>query len=375
MSKTMDLTSKLRQKLVIDRLAETDWLAGTKSPLVVELDTTESCDLACPGCISEDIMATGNRFSNERLLELGKEFYDSGVKAVVLIGGGEPLAHPAVGDLIEFFGTHDIHVGITTNGTFIRKHLDVIAKYSSWTRVSMDAATNGMFQKLRPSKKGGSKFDFIVDNMRRLAEIKRGKLGFSFLIQTEADGPGIVSNINEIYQAGLLARDIGCDYFEVKPSYQFRDGIDHALMVHDQKQMDIARQEIERLEELETESFRVMKAINLEFSLTGRQEVQLKDYKKCPATELRTLVCPSGAFVCPYWRGKEQMKIGDATEMSFGEIWDGTTRQRVMEELDASRHCQFHCLRHKSNVETIEIKKQIDSNEAVQIVEEFDRFI
>ena len=376
MSQTMDLITKLHQSFVYRKIEETDWESGTDGPLVVELDTTESCDLACPGCISQDIMETQNRFSDERLLELGREMYEAGVKAVVLIGGGEPLAHPAVGDLMEYFGTHDMRIGITTNGTFIRKYLDIIAEYSSWTRVSMDAGSSELFNKLRPAKSGkGSRFDFIVENMEMLAKVKKGKLGYSYLIQTAADGPGVISNVNEIYQAAELARDIGCDYFEVKPSYQFREGADHALVRHDSELMGAAKEEVERLEELETDSFKIIRAINLKYSLEDCEPVQLKSYKKCPATELRTLVCPSGAFVCPYWRGKEDMRIGELHNTSFADMWNGARRKEVMNHLDASRHCHFYCLRHQSNEEVIKIIEKQKSNEPVQLVEEFDRFI
>lgn len=371
----MDLTTKLHQDFVVEKIFKTNWNMGTDSPLVVELDTTEACDLACPGCISEDIMKTQNRFSNERLLELGKEFYEAGVKAVVLIGGGEPLAHPAIGDFIKYLGEHDIHIGITTNGTFIKKHLDVIAKYSSWTRVSMDAASDKVFSTLRPSKGGKSKFDLIIENMRMLAEVKTGKLGYSFLIQTEADGPGIISNTHEIYQAAELARDIGCDYFEVKPSYQFRNNMDHALMRHAPKDMEEAKQQVARLDELETASFTIMKAINLEHSLNGIQEDQPKNYHSCPATALRTLICPSGAFVCPYWRGKERMRIGDLHNTSFASMWHGEIRKKVMEYLDPSVHCKFHCLRHDSNIETFKLIQAKEANETISTIDEFDRFI
>ena len=371
----MDLTSKLHQKFVLDKIYGSDWDSGTSNPLVVELDTTEACDLACPGCISQDIMVTNNRFSNERLLELGQEFYESGVKAVVLIGGGEPLAHPAVGELITYLGEHDIHIGITTNGTFIRKYLDQIAKYSSWTRVSVDASSVGLFDKIRPSKSGKSKFEFIVENMRMLAEVKAGKLGFSFLVQTEADGPGVQSNVHEIYSAAKLARDIGCDYFEVKPSYQFREDIEHALMKHDSELMQQAKTEIERLDELETDEFSILKAINLAYSLDGISEDQPKDYSKCPATELRTLVCPSGAFVCPYWRGKDNMNIGDLHTTSFSDMWRSEKRKQVMEYLDPGEHCSFHCLRHESNLEVIKLAESGEQGEKKEPVAEFDRFI
>ena len=89
MSRVMDLTNKFYQDLVLQRIANTDWVKGNSSPLVVELDPTAACDLACLGCISEDLTSVGNRFTDDRLLRLGEEFIECGVKAVILIGGGE----------------------------------------------------------------------------------------------------------------------------------------------------------------------------------------------------------------------------------------------------------------------------------------------
>lgn len=371
----MNLVKKLHQKLVIEKIQSTNWDNGTSGPLIVELDTTEACDMACPGCVSEEIMEAGRKFSSERLMQIAQEFKEIGVKGVVLIGGGEPLAHPAIGDFMQYLGENDISLGITTNGSFINKYIDIIAQYSSWTRISMDAATNEMFSILRPTKGGGSKFNLIVDNMRKLAKVKKGKLGFSFLVRTEIEGPGIVSNIHEIYDAAVLARDIGCDYFEVKPSYQYRNNSVHSLVQHDRRRMEEAKKQIERLEDLVTDKFSIMKAITLDASLSGADYNQPKDYKMCPASELRTLVTPSGVYVCPYWRGKDQFNVGNAVSTSISEIWNSKKRKDVQYFLDASKHCPFHCLRHETNLEVYKMIHDINNNKAIDSIEEFDRFI
>jgi hypothetical protein len=211
--------------------------------------------------------------------------------------------------------------------------------------------------------------------MRLLAKSKKGKLGYSFLIQTPADGLNIESNIGEIYDAAILARDIRCDYFEVKPSYQWRNGINHALMKHSKVFMEEAAREVARLDELETPTFKVLCAINLKYSLEGVEAPQVKEYKGCPSTHLRTTVTPTGVFVCPYWRGKEHMRVGDVNTQSFKEVWGGALRKEVMERLDASKDCNFHCLRHDTNTAAINIKNKLDADETIVSVDEFDRFI
>lgn len=239
----------------------------------------------------------------------------------------------------------------------------------------MDAATDDMFSKLRPTKGGGSKFNFIINSMKELAKVKTGKLGFSFLIRTETEGPGVVSNIHEIYDAAVLARDIGCDYFEVKPSYSYRNNAVHSLVKHDHTKMEEAKKEIDRLEELVTDNFSIIKAITLDASLAGGQIDQPKEYKMCPSTELRTLITPSGVYVCPYWRGKEQFNVGNAATTPLQELWQSDKRKKVQKWLDASSHCQFHCLRHDTNLEVYNMIEDIHGGKKILTVEEFDRFI
>jgi sulfatase maturation enzyme AslB (radical SAM superfamily) len=209
--------------------------------------------------------------------------------------------------------------------------------------------------------------------MRQLAKKKKGDLGFSFLVRTEADGFGIESNIHEIYPAALLAKEIGCDYFEVKPSYSYVGGQAHALVVHSAERMEEAKKEIARLDALSDDNFRIIKAINMEDSLARVEHRQQKTYETCPVAELRTLVCPSGVFVCPYWRGKEKFRIGDAHTMSFSEIWNGERRREVRKYVNPCTVCSFHCLRHESNVEVLNIIEQ--GRDEIEMRDEYDRFI
>ena len=102
----LNLHEKLFQESVINRLKENK-VSKNPKPWVIELDPTTACNLACHGCISANLLNQGG-FKRERLKDLAKEFYDIGVKAVVLIGGGEPMAHPEFGTIVDYFYEHDI---------------------------------------------------------------------------------------------------------------------------------------------------------------------------------------------------------------------------------------------------------------------------
>ena len=364
----LDVVSKLRQQSVVDKVNSVDWSQGSDSPLVVEFDPTTACNLACPDCISIKLLNQGG-FERQRIREICQEFVDGGVKAVILIGGGEPLAHPDIGWVMEFLSSHDIKLGLTTNGILISRYMDIIAEQVSWCRVSMDAGTSETFRHFRPNAKGTSEFDRILENMRQLSARRKGKLGYSFLILTEFDREGRVksSNVGEIYQAAQIAREVGCDYFEVKPSFDLQ----HYLIEQPGDLMALAKEQIDLALGLERDDFKIAGATNLHFTLEQLGREQPKEYSRCNVAQLRTLVTPSGMYPCPYFRGAPDKRIGDLRHQTLSDVWNGKKRLEVMDKLDPSKDCRFHCIRHSSNLEL----EDMIAHPPTETVPDYDPFI
>jgi sulfatase maturation enzyme AslB (radical SAM superfamily) len=208
----------------------------------------------------------------------------------------------------------------------------------------MDAGTSATYGVFRPDRTGASVFDRVVANMRALAAAKTGALGYSFLVmsRTEADGR-VVSNHHEVLRAAELAHDIGCDYFEVKA--MFDD--DHHVVGVSEEVLASVDEQLSRAARLGGDAFQVIDSSTLRSLRAHDGPVQPKAYDHCRIAELRTLVTPSGVYVCPYHRGNERARIGDAVTESLPEIWARSDRRIV----DPGRDCRFHCARHRSNLE------------------------
>ena len=352
----LELSRKLHQKSVVERINQIR--EGKRpAPWVVELDPTSACNLACPDCISIKLLNQGG-FLKERLVALANEMVEAGVKAVILIGGGEPMAHPAFGDIVDIFGRGGLHVGVTTNGTMISRYQTQLAEHAKWVRVSMDAGTPETYLRFRPAPNGVCRFDDVIVQMRAYAKVKTGKMGYSFLVLTDAKDN--FSNVGDIYEAGRLAKEIGCDYVEIKPSYD----LDHYLIAQPMEHVETAREQIATLRMLADDGFRVITPATLEDVLDGTRLHQPKEYTTCAVSEMRTLITPTGAYVCPYFRGKADKKIGDLTKQSFTEMWQN--RPGVV---NPSLDCRFHCIRHQSNL----MLENWDGTQAV--VEDYDWFV
>ena len=373
--KALSLEDKARQTSFQNRFESfLDNKNGLSKPWVVELDPTTACNLACHGCISASLLNQGG-FKRERIKEMAKEFAEIGVKAVVLIGGGEPMAHPEFGTLVDYFYENDIHVGVTSNGTLIHKYHDSLAHRTKWVRISVDAGCEEVFQQYRPHASGKSQFNKVIDGMRELSKSRSTKLGFSFLVlekvgsdrtRNEEGKNYVETNATDIYKAAQLAKDIGCDYFEVKPSF---DPF-HFLNDTSNIMAEIIKDELRKSSHLIDDKFKIISPYTLDRTLEG-EKLQEKKYSRCLTAEMRTVVSPSGVYVCPYHRGNKNLQIGDANTESFKEIWEGKTRKEIMEKLDPRKHCQFHCIRHNTNI----LLEKIASGENIEKISDYDRFM
>ncbi|MEO3812580.1 radical SAM protein [Sphaerisporangium sp. B11E5] len=364
--RNLDLAGKLYQRSVFPGVADVAHGLRLPSPLVVDLDPTTLCDLACPECISSGVLHKG-QFSKDRIVRLAHELAGSPVKAVILIGGGEPLMHRAIGTIIEVLYDAGIQIGLVTNGTLIGRYLDQLSEMASWVRVSIDAATVPTYDKFRPSRRKSSVFPLIVQNMRDLAARKRGALGYSFLLMQRFDAEGRVTDTNyhEVYEAGKLAKDIGCDYFELKAMLDD----DHFTVNQSPGDIALVEGQVTRLRELEDENFHLLGSSNWETVRQGDDPEQPKDYSTCHIAELRTTVTPNGVFVCPYHRGNPKAKLGDLDdETTFADLWARADTTVV----DPRHDCKFHCARHKANVEIAALPGRPGP---VELIDDYDPFI
>ncbi|MBF0543582.1 MAG: radical SAM protein [Candidatus Riflebacteria bacterium] len=363
----LSLAGKLNQKSVRERLQE-HFAHKQTGPWVIELDPTTVCNLACHDCISVNLLHQGG-FERERLKELAREFKEIAVRAVVLIGGGEPMAHPEFGTIVNYFYENDIHVGVTSNGTLIERYLDILAEKAKWVRISVDAGSNEMFHEFRPAPNGKSLWPTVIEGMRKLGNRKKGKLGYSFLVLSKCDSDGnvIKSNVSDIIQAAHLAKELKCDYFEVKPSFDML----HFLVNHSVEVHGVVAEQLKQIQHLQDDTFKIISPYTLGEALEG-SATQLKTYHRCLVTEFRTVVSPSGVFVCPYFRGNLNMRLGDANKQTMQHIWTSEKRKTVLRRLNPSIHCTFHCIRHSSN---LLLEKWLSEGFPQETIEDFDFFI
>jgi len=339
-SNELNFIDKVLNSEVRPKINEFITTGKTNGPIVVEFDPTSNCNFSCPECISQELLNNG-QLSSERIVELIHEFHKAGVKGVIFIGGGEPLAHSSMPKPIVLVRELGMAVGLTTNGSLIGRYKDEIAEHVSWTRVSLDAGTEATHSLFRPSKIKNA-FSKIVSSMADLAKIKTGILGYSFLI-FQRNNTKTETNCAELFLAGELARDIGCDYFEFKPAVNSK----HHLIPISPVLRGLLLDQMEKLSTLNSKNFRVIYPQSITHLLNQESADQPKNYNSCPSLELRTVVTPSGIYPCPYKRGI--LTIGDVSK-NFNDFWESKERINIIKKINPSRDCPFHCIRHETNL-------------------------
>jgi len=156
--------------------------------------------------------------------------------------------------------------------------------------------------------------------MKSLAVKKKGILGYSFLLLSKFDKNGklVSTNAVDIEKAGILAKDMGCDYFEVKPAFDLM----HYLQQQDIKVTDITNNQLKAIKKLNSDIAFIdscdIKPKRFKIKIKSFTEKKIKIYSLHKADEIYTIVS-AASILAKYIRDKEIYKL----QRRYGLIGSG----------------------------------------------------
>lgn len=108
-------------------------IAHAIKPIHIQLNPTNRCNLKCSfcSCSSKD----DTEMSLAQVFDILERFKKLGTRAVTISGGGDPLCHPNINEIIRRCVDLDIDVGLVTNAVLLDK-LDRDLKIT-WCRISL----------------------------------------------------------------------------------------------------------------------------------------------------------------------------------------------------------------------------------------------
>jgi MoaA/NifB/PqqE/SkfB family radical SAM enzyme len=189
-------------------------------PLSVVVDPSNSCNLACPGCVHSDRARESNWFDwkpgivSASRLEALLDRYGPTALFVTFYNYGEPLVHPETPRFIRYAKKYLLRTMLSTSLSLPR--FDAKAYVESGLDhmvLSIDGATQAVYERFR--RKGN--LELVFQNIRKLVQAKR---------ESGRSTPIIVwrllafeHNVHEIPAAIEMARSLGVDQFEAMPAW------------------------------------------------------------------------------------------------------------------------------------------------------------
>lgn len=310
------------------------WMKGENIyPIELEIGLTNACNHRCIFCAVDYTGYKPERINADMLKANLSELSAKGLKSIIYAGEGEPLLHTDAYDIINYTKSLGIDAAVSTNGVLLTAEASrECLKSLTWIRFSVAGIHNDTYDKIQQGKPGD--LDKVLINMQEAVRVKRDQkltttLGVQLLL--------LPDNKNEIVEMGQRLKEVGVDYFTIKPFSQHPQS-QHILQVDYKEMLELENQ----IKELETDEFKIYFRAHAMKKLESR-----RCYKHCWALPFMVYVDAKGnLWPCIVFMGKDGLKYGNLYEESFCQIWEGSHRKEIINQfmkMDLEKNCREIC--------------------------------
>lgn len=309
------------------------------TPEVVEIFPSNFCNYHCPHCRFRLVHGPTTSFMEfETISKLLYELKGKQTKFIELSGGGEPLLHPNIEEIIELLISLDLRVGLITNGSVLINNDQLVSKLlkcCNWIRFSVDGFAKETYQKVH----GLDDFDInlLFDTISKFVQKRNDlpRIGLKILLSKP--------NQKDAILAIRKAKELKVDYLQLKYL-----SFPEEMVLSDRKQSAITKKikkEIKKGYE------------NLVVDLVPAYKGAPPVYQKCLMTFLHPLIDWDGRiYICAFFdHRKEQHSIGNVSDGGFFKHWDSSDHLDVFHAIDPMT-CMPNCpmLRYQPVIEFIQ---------------------
>src|SRR5688572_2443576 len=307
-------------------------------PVCLYLETTNRCNLLCTTCprTYEELEPPAD-MSWELFTSIVDQIPD--LKRAVLHGVGEPMLVKNLPKMVRYLKDRGTYVLFNTNGTVLNEKNGraLIAAGLDELRVSLDASNAKSFLAVR----GVDFFDRILRNVRRFRELQ-AREGYT-RPRVSAWLTGLKETISELPAFVRVAADIGVKEVYLQRLVYFDEGAIGKARPDQALYEKMTREEAGYIEEATT----LAQSLGMTFSASGaasepemslKRETDGSPWSLCrrPWSVMyftangRALPCCIAPFA---QHGYENYTLGDATQSTFREIWNGLSYASFREAL------------------------------------------
>lgn len=323
-------------------------------PIYTEFELTGKCNCNCIFCgVDYLVNKSADTIDTAVAKRVLDELHALGNRSVMIAGHGESILHDDADDIIRH-SSGLMSTSLTTNGLSLTEDKLPLIDGLKWMRFSIngcDPDNYAVIHKVRPEM-----FDVLLSNVESAVRRKRG-LNLDVAIGTQL--VLLEENAGGVTGLARQLKDLGVDYFSVKP-YSQHPLSNHHLTVDYDKHVQLAAQ----LSELADDSFKVI------YRARSMAKVsQKKPYKTCYGTHFLSFISASGdVWECNVFAGDERFLIGNVLDESLEGIWRGEKRQSVrkfMEEDMDIAECRDICRMDECNCYLWRLKNPLDHDDFI----------
>lgn len=310
------------------------WLKGELIyPIEIEIGLSGACNHRCIFCAVDYMEYKPTILDADLLLKNIKIMAKGGVKSIIYAGEGEPMVNPRAAEIIRKTKESGIDAAMSTNGVlFTKERVDEALGSLTWVRYSIAGATDETYEKIHQCKKGDLKR--ALDNMEYAVKVKKDNnldttLGAQLLLLPE--------NRDEVVKLAKIIKEIGFDYFTVKPFSQHPSS--KAKLQVDYSEAEEVRTE---LYQLQTDDF------NIFFRSKSIENLGIeKPYHDCCGLNFMAYMDSKGeVFPCIVFMGNPDYMYGNINDKDFNEIWESDKAcelRKVFTGEFIKKNCRKNC--------------------------------
>lgn len=309
------------------------------APILIDMGLTKFCNVRCEFCYGIFQKMTGELIPAKPLIRLFHDAPKVGIKAIAMVGDGEPTLNPAYIEAIKVGAEGKLDMSIATNGVMMdEEDLTAILPRLVWLRFNLSAVDDGY-----ALVHGRDYWEIVKKNILNAVAIKRRlhlpvTIGLQMVMTPTA--------LKYVIREAQFAVSAGVDYFVIKqfsdPKCEAMKGVDSEA-ANAQEVQEILKNAVA----LSTEKTAIIAKFKaMEYGLH-------RPYDHCLDVPLYFQISGNGkCYPCGYLFGDERYCYGDITTQSIGEILHSDRYWEVVKVLqttfDVHKDC-IGCCRHDSS--------------------------
>lgn len=205
---------KLFNLLLCEFEISTGVLSPKSLPYILKLDLTNACNLSCPGCPTGAGLL-GRKKTSLSVQEIDRIVEEIGDYTYIahLYNWGESLLNRDIAAIVKRLSDANIYTSISTHLSF--RNFDRI---EAVCRAGLDhiiVSADGTNQEEYERYRRGGRFDFVLENMRKLVALRDEPGGVSPIIEWQM--LSLAHLEEELQNAYEIASEIGVDWFRTRP--------------------------------------------------------------------------------------------------------------------------------------------------------------